>query len=235
MLNEKLLEEENYRLEGDCLVKTAAEQKSSINFYKAVFIYMLGGIVGTVWETILNLCCGDGFVFCNGSIFTPFNFVYGVGAVVIILCLHNRTDWREVYIIGAFGGGAVEYALSFLEETILGTRSWNYSEKLLNINGRTTLLYMAVWGALCTVVIFAVYRPLNRLLDKMPEKVMRTVAIVMTVVLILDLAVTVAVLFRYAARNSGKAALTAVGELIDRLCGDEFMKLRFPAMKFAQK
>ena len=233
MLNEKLLEEDEYRCAGDGIVKKAAEQKGSMNFYKIVFIYMLGGIVGTVWETILNLCCGDGFVFCNGSIFTPFNFVYGIGAVVIILCLHNRTDWREVYIIGAFGGGAVEYVLSFLEETILGTRSWNYSEKLLNINGRTTLLYMAVWGLLCVVVVFAVYRPLNRWLDTISPKVMKTVAIVMAVILLLDLAVTVTVLLRYAARNSGKAALTAIGELIDKLCGDDFMRLRFPAMKFA--
>ena len=83
---------------------------------------MLGGLVGTLWETILNLCRGRGFVFCNGSILTPFNFVYGVGALVIIACLRNQTKWWGVYLIGAVGGGVVEYLLNFLEEKILGTR-----------------------------------------------------------------------------------------------------------------
>lgn len=46
-----------------------------MDFYKAVYIYMLGGLVGTIWETLLNFARGRGFVYCNGSILTPFNFV----------------------------------------------------------------------------------------------------------------------------------------------------------------
>lgn len=77
-----------------------------MNFYKIVFIYMLGGIVGTLWETGLNFFNGYGFVYCNGSIFTPFNFVYGCGAIIIIGCLHNQTEWWKVFTIGAVGGGS---------------------------------------------------------------------------------------------------------------------------------
>lgn len=194
---------------------------------------MLGGLVGTVWETVLNLCCGHGFVYCNGSIFTPFNFVYGVGALAIIACLRNQTKWWEVYLTGAVGGGAVEYILSFLEEKILGTRSWDYSDKPLNLNGRTTLIYMAVWGLLCVAVIFVIYKPLTNWLDKIPPKTLKTVAIVMAVIIVLDFIVTVGVLFRYAARNAGKTAFTAAGKRIDILCDDSFMKRRFPKMHFA--
>ena len=129
---------------------------------------MLGGLVGTVCETLLNLARGRGFVYCNGSIFTPFNFVYGVGAIVIVLGLGNFQKWWQVYLIGAAGGGIVEYALSFLEEIVLGTRSWDYSGKLLNINGRTTLPYMAFWGLLCLAVVFVVYDPLDVWLDTLP-------------------------------------------------------------------
>lgn len=201
-------------------------------FYKIVFIYVLGGCVGTVWETIVNLVCGDGFVFCNGSIFTPFNLVYGIGAVVIIACLKNRERWYDVFLIGMFGGGAVEYILSFLEELVLGTRSWNYSTYFMNINGRTTIPYMVVWGLLCLFVIYVVYRPLDRKLSKMNVKTATIIAIVLTVIIALDLIVTVSAMLRYTARHAGSAALTPIGEFIDRVFDDAFMQLRFPKMKF---
>lgn len=231
MFSVKGMKKQNNLLGNDGF--SAGRKPEKLDFGKAVFIYMLGGLVGTLWETVLNLCKGRGFVFCNGSIFTPFNLVYGFGALFVILCLHNRTSWREVYWIGALGGGLVEYVLSFLEEKILGTRSWDYSDRLLNLNGRTTLIYMAFWGFLCVVVIFAIYQPLNRLLGGIPAKARKIIAIVMAVVILLDLAVTVGALFRYTARSAGNAALTPLGELIDRLFDDAFMKRRFSNMKFA--
>lgn len=220
---------------GSDNVETATEKKK-VNgmtiFYKSVVIYLLGGLVGTLWETLLNLCRGKGFVFCNGSLFTPFNFVYGFGALVIFLCLHNQTQVWKVYLIGALGGGFVEYLLSFLEEKLLGTRSWNYEGRLLNINGRTTLVYMAFWGLLCVAVIFLIYRPLSNWLDTLPLKPMVIFAIVATVIISLDLLATVGAILRYAERNAGKDAVLLIAQLLDKCCNDEFMLRRFPNMKF---
>ena len=203
-----------------------------MNFYKIVFIYMLGGIVGTFWETGLNFFNGYGFVYCNGSIFTPFNFVYGCGAIIIIGCLHKQTEWWKVFLIGAIGGGAVEYILNFLEETLLGTRSWNYEGKLLNINGRTTIPYMVVWGILCVAVIFIVYKPLSKLLEAIPENVLKTISTVMFIILAIDLIITVSAILRYSGRNSDQEAFTALGTFLDKTFNDEFMAKRFPNLKF---
>ena len=84
--------------------QNATDSAGKLSFGKAIFIYALGGIVGTVWETLLNLFRGRGFVFCNGSILTPFNFVYGTGALVIILLLKNKKKLWQVFITGALGG-----------------------------------------------------------------------------------------------------------------------------------
>ncbi len=211
---------------------SGSKRRKYMDFYKAVYIYMLGGLVGTIWETLLNFARGRGFVYCNGSILTPFNFVYGVGALVIILCLGTQTKAWQVYLIGAAGGGAVEYILSFLEEKILGTRSWNYSNKLLNINGRTTIIYMAFWGLLCLGVIFVIYNPLISWLNSLPPKPMQLIAIVMAVIIALDFIITMGALIRYTGRFADKQAITAVGSLIDKIFSDTFMQKRFPAMKF---
>lgn len=201
-------------------------------FSKLVIIYMLGGLVGTLWETGLNLVKGRGFVYCNGSLLTPFNFVYGTGAVVIILCLGHCQKWWQVYLLGTICGGVVEYMLSFLEELILGTRSWNYENRLLNINGRTTVPYMLFWGFLCTLVIFCVWRPLEPILDGIPAPILHWIAGIAAAVIALDFVVTVSALFRYTGRYAGKEAATAIGRMADRFFGDAFMHKRFPKMKF---
>lgn len=204
----------------------------SLDFGKCVFAYVLGGVVGTLWETVLNFCKGNGFVYCNGSIFTPINFVYGFGALVIWIFLanSNRKPYMT-YIYGAIGGGIVEYLLNFLEEKILGARSWDYSNEFLNINGRTTIPFMLFWGLLCLAVVYGVYNPLAKIYDKCPKKVMTTIAIVLLAIVVTDLTITVTALARYSARQQGVAAKTELGLFLDRVFSDDYMKLHFPNQK----
>lgn len=204
----------------------------SLDFGKCVFAYVLGGVVGTLWETVLNFCKGNGFVYCNGSIFTPINFVYGFGALVIWIFLanSNRKPYMT-YIYGAIGGGIVEYLLNFLEEKILGARSWDYSNEFLNINGRTTIPFMLFWGLLCLAVVYGVYNPLAKIYDKCPKKVMTTIAIVLLAIVVTDLTITVTALARYSARQQGVISKTELGLFLDRVFNDDYMKLHFPNQK----
>lgn len=204
----------------------------SLDFGKCVFAYVLGGLVGTIWETVLNLCKGKGFVYCNGSIFTPINFVYGFGALIIWIFLANSNRKPYVtYLYGMIGGGIVEYLLSFLEEMILGARSWDYSTEFLNINGRTTIPFMLFWGLLCLAVVYCVYNPLAKIYDKCPKKVMTTIAIVMLAIVVADLTITVTALARYSARQQGIVSKTDLGKFLDRVFNDDYMKLHFPNQK----
>ena len=204
----------------------------SLDFGKCVFAYVLGGVVGTLWETVLNFCKGNGFVYCNGSIFTPINFVYGFGALIIWIFLANSNRKPYItYIYGAIGGGIVEYLLNFLEEKILGARSWDYSNEFLNINGRTTIPFMLFWGLLCLAVVYGVYNPLAKIYDKCPKKVMTTIAIVLLAIVVTDLTITVTALARYSARQQGFAAKTELGLFLDRVFNDDYMKLHFPNQK----
>ena len=74
---------------------SGSKGRKYMDFYKAVYIYMLGGLVGTIWETLLNFARGRGFVYCNGSILTPFNFVYKYGAI----CKQNSNT--RLYSVGS--------------------------------------------------------------------------------------------------------------------------------------
>lgn len=203
-----------------------------LEWFHLIFIYVIGGVIGTVWETLLNLVRGDGFVYCNGTIFTPFNFVYGTGAAVIILTLRKTTSPSKVFLYGAIGGGVVEYILSFLEELILQTRSWDYHDEWLNINGRTTLPFMLFWGLLSLTAVYVLYRPLLRLMYRFKQQALSLISKVLLSIIVIDMSLTVVILVRYASRMDGNPPANVISETIDKYFDNEYMQLHFPSMEF---
>ena len=97
----------------DAIAHYTAPTAGKLNLAKCIVIYMIGGTLGTLWEVIFNLVKLGRYVECSGSIFTPFNPVYGCGALVIVWGLKKfRKPW-QVFTLGTFAGGAVEYFLSY--------------------------------------------------------------------------------------------------------------------------
>ena len=202
---------------------------------KAAFLYMLGGTLGTLWEVIFNVFFQLAnhytvqFIYCSGSIFTTFNPVYGLGTLVIVLFLRNfRKPW-QVFLCGAFLGGLVEILLSLLEESLFGTRSWNYTTWPMSIAGRTTVPIMILWGALCMAVIFAFWKPADRFFETLPQKTLKVLGWCALALILFDLALTCAAIVRYVERDS--PPLTAFGEWLDKTFPDSFIRKHFPSMK----
>lgn len=206
-----------------------------IEFSTLIILYMIGGFLGTLWETILNLIKGNGFVFVNGTIFLPFNFVYGFGAIVIILCLRKVDSIVKVFVYGAVGGGFAEYLMSFLEEHILGTRSWDYSTYFLNIDGRTTIPFMFFWGLLSVIAIYGIYSPLQKYLIKIPKSTLTYITKIIAIVIVVDLTIMILAVLRYKSRANDIKPSNPITKMIDYFFNDEYMKLHFPKMKRQEK
>ena len=88
---------------------------------------------------------------------------------------------------------------------------------------------MLFFGALCVVVVFLVWQPLNSWLDSLPKRVMKVLAVILAVIILADLLLTLAVQFRYSARMAGRAPLTFLGEFFDRALSHKPLGLLFPA------
>ena len=75
--------------------------------------------------------------------------IYGVGAVIIIVSSQyfNRNNFT-LFLGGYLIGSVTEYVISFLVEILLQTKWWDYSNNILNVNGRICLLYSIFWGSL---------------------------------------------------------------------------------------
>ena len=115
---------------------------------KIFWIFLIGSIIGYGLEMIVGLVQNGHFVSRQGLLFGPFIQVYGVGLVAYYLVISNikKKSYIKIFFITMLLGGIVEYLFSYFQETWFGTVSWDYSNLLFNIDGRTSLLHCLYWG-----------------------------------------------------------------------------------------
>ena len=162
----------------------------------------------------------------RGMLYGPFSPVYGVGGVLMYLVFYlPRANAVVCFFGGAILGGAVEVLLSLFQEAVFGTISWDYSgQPLVLFNGRTTVIYMLIWGLIITVFARWIFPWLDRLYQKAPIKPVNIVCVVLTVVLLVDGAISTMATLRQAARRSGDEADNAIEVMLDTVYNDERMK-----------
>lgn len=205
-----------------------------MNVYKLLWVYYIGGIIGFLWETVWCLFRYGNYQWRSGMAFTPFNPVYGLGAVVLYVSLYkvNKENHSLVFLIGVLGGTAVELFCSYFQEFCFGSMAWNYSKMLLNFEGRICLPISLFWGALTLAWVRWICPGLEKIISHIPEKVGKTLAWVLLAVVIVDAAITIAAMLRWIDRRAGLEAASFIGEWLDRFFPDKRMQFMFPSTRF---
>lgn len=200
------------------------------DIFDLLYIFVVGGLLGTVYEVLLILVLHGVLEDRSGSILTPFNYVYGLGALSIFPVMYRLKKPLPIFAWGAALGGVVEYGFSLFQEYVLGSRSWDYSARPLNINGRTTIPYMLVWGILCYLAMRFVFPALLKLIHRIPAKIRKRIAVALLVFLLIDAVISILAILRYSQRASGVYVDNRLMNLIDRIFHDAFMQRHFPNM-----
>lgn len=210
-----------------------------ISFSKMYIVFVLGSFLGVIYEEIV------GFVKHHhiygtwlwetrqGVIYGPFNPLYGAGIVFIILLLgRKKRNPGKTFLYGALLGGLIEYVISFLMELVLGVKSWDYTNRPLNIMGRTTVLYMIFWGLAVLILVHFVYPYISKLIEKIPKKLGVLIVKVLVVFMTFNMIISWTALARQTLRHKGYPPFTFVGEFYDKVYTDEFLKRVYANMKF---
>lgn len=205
---------------------------------KLFLVFVIGSIFGAYYEQILNLIkvfFRKGIIVWElrrGVIYGPFSPIYGVGAVLIVwLLARKKRSPLHTILYGAMVGGIFEYLISFLQETFVGTVSWDYSQQFLNINGRTTIPFMLVWGLFAFVFIQYIYPKISDMIESIPYRFGKIMVSVLAVFLVFDMLISWTALFRQTQRRNNIEPVTRVGEFYDKVYTDERLKKCFPNMK----
>jgi len=212
-----------------------------ICFQKLFWIFFLGSIFGAYYEQILNLFIHYHYhhelvwQLRRGVIYGPISPIYGAGAVLFtVLLLRKPKTNFQTFLEGALIGGTFEYLISFLQETFLGTISWDYSQDFLNINGRTTIPYMIVWGLLALVFAKVVYPAISHVIESFPKRFAVIFTNICIVLLLLDFMISWGALFRQMLRHKGYEPVSFVGEFFDTHYGDEVLRKYYTNMKLIE-
>ena len=206
---------------------------SGVNFYKVALICIAGSFAGVVVELLWCLFRNGYLESRSGLVYGPFNPVYGIGAVIMTLTLYryrNRSSSIS-FFGGALVGSVIEYLLSWGQETLFGSTSWDYSDMPFNIGGRTNLLFCIFWGILALVWVKIIYPKLSALIEKIPPMTGKIVTWVCMVLMACDLAISGMALLRYVERKEGSPARNIVEEYVDYQCPDEYVEIIWPNMR----
>ncbi len=219
-------------------VKNEEKFAEGFCFYKLFLIFIIGCIFGVIYEElILNF-----FRFLiNGSfhieprrglLYGPFSPVYGFGAVIMSLFVKEKRSPFKTFLYTALAGGIVEYLVSFLQETFTHSVSWDYTGKLLNINGRTTVIFMIVWGLLGVIFVHIIYPFLSNLIEKIPKDIGNKVMPFITILMCLNMFISFSAVIRQNFRRNNVEPFTHYGDFLDKHYNDERMKKTYNNMIF---
>ena len=204
---------------------------------KLFWIFMVGNVTGFVLETLYALATTHRFQVRVGLVFGPFIPVYGLGAVIITLLLSRLYNQKDIMIFLAsmFIGGGFEYICSFLQQVVFGTVSWEYSDSPLNIGGRTNLMFSFFWGILGLLWVKDLYPAMSRMIQKVPKSTGRTLTVVLTVVMVVDILLSAGAVYRRSERVNHIPATNPVQVFFDQYFPDSYLDFIFPHMQYVGK
>ncbi len=203
---------------------------------KLFWIFLIGCFIGVVLETALCLINNHELQSRVGVLYGPFNPVYGAGAVLLTVLLYKTADKGDgaVFIGSALVGGVFEYVVSYFQEKLFGTVSWDYSYMLLDIHGRTNVLYMLFWGALGVIWIKRIYPPLSDQIERIPRSWGRPLTVALALFMLVNISLSALAIDRQAQRRMGISPANRLDYFLDEKYPDDYLAEVFPSMAVAE-
>ena len=195
-----------------------------VNFIMKIFwIFVLGSIFGFVVEMLYATIYTGKLVIRQGLVYGPFVQVYGMGAVAFYFLVRKFKEPKAVFFAGMLTGGVLEYLCSFFQEIFFGTISWDYSNFLLNLNGRICVLYCLYWGIIALVFLKIVYPWLKKIEPLMYKRSIRIFTVFLMLFMIFDITISILAVDRQQERKENIEPKNSLEVFLDKTYPDEFL------------
>ncbi len=194
------------------------------NIYQAVWIFIIYAFLGWCSEVAFAAVNKGKFVnrgFLNG----PVCPIYGVGMLIVVLCLWNLRDRPLLLFLGsALLTTALEFVTGFVLERFFHDKWWDYSDMPFNIKGYVFLKFTILWGLAASFIIGAIHRFIYMLIEKTPFVLGVILLAVFSAAFIADFTVTLTALVKLPKKLKAMAeaerALRAVSDKIGENISD---------------
>ena len=161
-----------------------------LNLFALFFVF---AFIGWCFEVALFLLKTHSFV-NRGTLCGPWLPIYGFGCLMILL-IFTKTKMRLyidnpvlLFIYIAIICGALEYFSSWLLETTVGLKYWDYAGHFLSINGRICLESLCEFGLGGLICIYIFGPQMNKILEKLDKRLLITIVCILSVLFVCDFA-----------------------------------------------
>lgn len=163
-------------------------------FYYLLFV--IYAMMGWIMEIIVCSISENKLV-DRGFLIGPYCPIYGVGAITIIFLLQPFLyDPLLVFLFSSFFCAIIEYSTSYIMEKLFNARWWDYSEQLLNLNGRITLKNTIAFGLLGLLLLFFINPFISDLVNKIPDSNLVIITIIIMIAMAIDAITTFIIVYK---------------------------------------
>lgn len=203
------------------------------SLHKLVFVFTVGCVVGYIVETIFCILWHGYWQTRQGMIWGPFSQIYGLGAVLMTLLLAPQMNKRNltIFALCALIGGCFEFFCSVFQELAFGTRSWDFSDQRLHFGGRTSVLFMCLWGSLGIFFVRVVYPTISYRIERIPARIGVPISWMLIIFFTINLFVTSTAISRWTQRQNRIPPQHVYHQFLDTHFPSERMAELFPQME----
>ena len=168
-----------------------------ISIWRIWAYFIIYSVIGYIVETLYGIATKGVWESRQSFLYGPFCGIYGVGAVIMIIFLQFFSKNHNTLFLGGFIIGSItEYIISFLAETFLHVKWWDYSHMPLNLNGRICVFFSLFWGFLAMYLMGWLNPKIDKIIDRIKEKIsvkkIKVLTVSTLIIISLDCIVTVA-------------------------------------------
>ena len=215
-----------------------------LDFFNLFWVFVVCCVLGLVIETVYHMVIVDPGVYQDraGMLFGPFSPIYGFGAVLMTVALNRfyKASPVIIFLVSAVIGGLFEAATAWFMQVGFGAEAWSYSGSTIFglfpdpiavlFGGRTSTLFMCMWGVLGLAWIKLCLPWLLKLINLIPWKMRYSVTALCAVLMLVNGIMTLQALECWYQRESGIAPSSPIEEFYAEHYDNAYMAHRFQSM-----
>lgn len=150
-------------------------------------MFLICSFFGWINETIIKLVSSKRFIY-RGSLFEPLLPIYGVGALIVLLIFKKYKKYPTIiFFLIAFLMGLFEFIMGLIIDKIFHKELWDYSDRLLNINGYVCLYSVFFFGVSGLLLLYFFEPFLKKIFYNIKSKYINIFVLFSFVFLIIDI------------------------------------------------
>lgn len=206
------------------------------SLYQYIIIFLIASVLGLVLETIYTFAVFGIVESRVGLVWGPFSPLYGLGAVLLTLCLWQVRErpWWQIFLISAALGGTLEQCAGWSMEHFADLQSWTYLGLPDHITQWIAWRFLAMWGVIGLVWCKAIMPELIFRIGEPTTRQQRIVVGALSVFMVLDIVMTLACFWRAGQRHRDVPPRNPFEVYVDTHFDDEFMERTFENMEIGE-